>query len=355
MSFKHEPKRVPKRTGVSSLILKKNTGEASNSLMLKPLKYSQESFNQNFILEEDRHVEFVSGDVASPSPSAREADAVNQAAFETAKVSLQNELNQLREKELRSIQSELDRLREQAKQQGLVDGKEQAERRLASESAELIAKINDLGLLKKEDLKKLESFALKLALDIAQKVVQRQISLEPDVFTTLFKQAFDRITNKDEVIIRIHPDNVAQFEAYRTQFSKKFKDIGRLEVMEDNQMIVGGCSIETRLGYIDASIDTKLELLERSLTSLQEREFQQLDSQKGGLEKEQVKLDLSHIPSKPTVQSQPTPVKEEPVYSVAQNTSADDDFEDDDYEDEEEDDDQYEDDFDFEDYDDDFV
>ena len=38
-----------------------------------------------------------------------------------------------------------------------------------------------------------------------------------------------------------------------------------LSILEDSQVEPGGCVVETNLGYVDARIETKLELLEKAL------------------------------------------------------------------------------------------
>ena len=255
-----------------------STPSSSKSITLKPIKY-----NESFEEQKPTVVTSDSSNAQTDStPSSADTVPVpvidlnkeRESMLADAKQDIQTQVKALRDQNIQDMQSELEQLRADAKQQGYNEGKAEIENEMAAKANELVAKINELGAIKKDDLKKLEGFAIDLSKTMAEKIIQRQISLSDDVFTQVFKQAFDKITDKDEVIIQLNPNDLEAFNAYKDAFEDRFKDIRRLEVIEDSNIQAGGCSIETKLGYIDAKISTKLELLMKALLDFQEREFQ---------------------------------------------------------------------------------
>ena len=121
-------------------------------------------------------------------------------------------------------------------------------------------------------LDKKRDFTIDLSLAIAEHIIGHQIQKDEVVFETLFMNAIDKITEKDYVAITINPEDKSLLDSLREKFEDKFKDIQRLDVHTDTSMVSGGCTIETNLGFIDATVTSKLAILKQAIDEFHEKE-----------------------------------------------------------------------------------
>ena len=94
---------------------------------------------------------------------------------------------------------------------------------------------------------------------------EHRVGLPPTAVREYVDQAIRRITDKDKVIIKTCPEDADFVRQHREEILEKMPDIRTLEVHEDPRVEQGGCIIETRLGFIDSSISTKLASIEAAL------------------------------------------------------------------------------------------
>lgn len=188
--------------------------------------------------------------------------------LDVMKRNINDEMKDYKDQQIAAIQDELAQIKEdvskKAFQEAEAEGKkvyEQKTQELIDNSNELLNSINQLGSTKKENLFEKRDTVIKLAVEMAEKIVKKQIDLDPSSFESLFAEAFEKITSKDHVCIEINPEDVNSVKAYQEKFESKFKDIEKLEIKETTEVARGGCTIETNLGYIDATLSSKLELL----------------------------------------------------------------------------------------------
>ncbi len=193
-------------------------------------------------------------------------------SYAVMKRNINEEMEQYRNIQIQSIQDELIELRASAKQEGYQDGYEEGKGLFQDYSEQLLASINDLGKNKREDIIKKRDFIIELSLSVAEHIVCQQIQKDDAIFDRLFLEAIEKITEKDYVVITINPDDKPLLDSLREKFEDKFKDIQRLDVRTDNKMISGGCTIDTNLGFIDATVTSKLAILKKAIDEFHEKE-----------------------------------------------------------------------------------
>ena len=71
--------------------------------------------------------------------------------------------------------------------------------------------------------------------------------------------------NHIKVVVSSH--DFEAINAVRDQFDGLFSPVKRVELLEDKNMSVGGCLLETELGNVDATIDSQMALLWLELTN----------------------------------------------------------------------------------------
>jgi hypothetical protein len=102
----------------------------------------------------------------------------------------------------------------------------------------------------------------ELAAVIARRVIAREISLHPQLVFDLVREGLDALGKHDRVVIRLGRG----FEGQRASLEQRLLDRGsRAEVRVEPQLPDHACLVETDLGQVDESIETRLATLLHAL------------------------------------------------------------------------------------------
>ncbi len=102
----------------------------------------------------------------------------------------------------------------------------------------------------------------ELAAVIARRVIAREISLHPQLVCDLVREGLEALGRHDRVVIRLGHG----FESQRATLEQRLLDRGaRAEVRVEPQLPDHACLIETDLGQVDESVETRLATLLHAL------------------------------------------------------------------------------------------
>ena len=240
-------------------------------------------------------------------------------SLDVMKRNINEEIQSYKNEQLRLVQDELEQLKkdtaEKAYNDAVADGKkvyEEKTQELISKAHDLLTSIDQLGASKKEDLFQKRDTVIKLAIEMSEKIVKKQITLDPSTFESLFAEAFEKITDKDHVCIEVNPEDLPAVNEYKEKFESKFKSIEKLEIKDSNEIDRGGCTIETNLGYIDATVKYKLELLYQG--------FQAFHTQFDKDQKQTTKKASSELIENDSLSASSQALSESPEKDIIQNT-----------------------------------
>ncbi|HSW40442.1 MAG TPA: FliH/SctL family protein [Acidobacteriota bacterium] len=146
--------------------------------------------------------------------------------------------------------------------QGMRAGEEAAERRLESVLQRYSDTIAELKGLKKSYYSQVEREVVALAVEVAKKIVHREISVDQDIIRTLVRVALSHVTEKTAVIIHLNPVDYNFMMKAREELSKN--ESCDVALVADNSIQQGGCIIQTDCGEIDARIDEKFREVEHA-------------------------------------------------------------------------------------------
>lgn len=110
-----------------------------------------------------------------------------------------------------------------------------------------------------------EKEIVELTIDIAEKLVCRQLELKPETIVDIAKDACTQAKECEMVIIYVEPDQFESIKARQDEIAAQLYKSKRLKIIADPGITLGGCRIETELGYIDATITTMLKQLDKVL------------------------------------------------------------------------------------------
>ncbi|MFC1754203.1 FliH/SctL family protein [Thermoproteota archaeon] len=214
---------------------------------------------------------------ASPSYSITEEDKEQYLNKLTKKsrANLDKELEDYRSKAYSSIEKEKQETIEHAHQQGLEQGKKEGLEIYNKKVEEFLTTLSSAVNEKNKILHDSKKEVLDLAIIIAKQLIKEQVSLKPEIINKIVEEAIKKITDKDKVIIRVNSADLQTVQKYRIKILEIMSDIRHLEVHEDPFVDQGGCVIETKLGFIDSKVSTKLSGIQTALETAYEEELEE--------------------------------------------------------------------------------
>lgn len=105
---------------------------------------------------------------------------------------------------------------------------------------------------------------VRLATDIAERVLHDHIAIEPETVVTMTRQALQRLIAREKVTVRVNPADVEILRTHREALLNGH-DVESVRVVEDQRVDRGGVVIETESGTIDAKISSQLREARRVL------------------------------------------------------------------------------------------
>ena len=126
-------------------------------------------------------------------------------------------------------------------------------------------------LISKEEtnlIKHSQTGLVTLASKIARRLLSCELTLNPNVIHHIVSEALTKITDKSTVSIRVHPDDLPALQTHQSTLKQLVPDIQTLHLDSDPNIEPGGCMIETSLGYIDATVATKLASIELAIQTV---------------------------------------------------------------------------------------
>lgn len=210
-------------------------------------------------------------EIAAGTPLPQTDDLNRQEAkdyIESLKEKAQQEVTKI----LAAAQAQAQKEFEEAKQKGYEAGQQAAQKTAGEQSAQALATLNEAILAKKKIIKSSEPDILKLSLKIAEQVIKSEVSLNKDVVMNIVAEAVSKITDREQVVIRVNPSNIEQIKAQKSRLLSLIDGVKNLTIQEDATVDAGGCIIETSLGFVDARIGTKLTAIEEALARVGEDE-----------------------------------------------------------------------------------
>lgn len=160
---------------------------------------------------------------------------------------------------------DLQRYQEESYQRGLQDGKNLAERGLFNVFKGLRTAAEDLQLLREKVLRDSEDDLLMLTMAIARKVIGSEVLQDRQVIIRLIRTVLHNLNERDELVIRVHPDDHAVLVSSQNEALKHELGAIKFTLKPDASIEIGSCQVETEWGTVDAGFEAQLEEIYRRL------------------------------------------------------------------------------------------
>jgi hypothetical protein len=106
---------------------------------------------------------------------------------------------------------------------------------------------------------------LALAVDVAAKVVRRELRERPDAWLDMIRDGVRQAVDREQVRVRVPGVIAAYLRERMPALQARLEDVKQLEIIEDPSLDADGCVVETRFGELDLGVGAQLEQVRRGL------------------------------------------------------------------------------------------
>lgn len=160
---------------------------------------------------------------------------------------------------------EADSIREAAMKEGYEAGLEQSK-------ADLVEIKNSLGQFiraKEEVFEYIAPDILEISVDIAQKIIKKEIEQDPQVlFNTIVDVLKTLSKEESKVTLRVNPSEANEVKQAIPELLNLAGLDTKVIVLSDEEVNEGGCMVTTTNGIVDATIDSRIALVTQALREL---------------------------------------------------------------------------------------
>lgn len=160
-------------------------------------------------------------------------------------------------------EAELQQKLQEAFQKGVDEGRQQTERGLANVFRSLREAVDATIRLRERVLRDSEEDLLKLAIMVARKIIQQEISHDPRILANIVAETISCCSDHDKITIRLNPEDCSRVSANRSFYLTGIGANTQVSLIPDEAILPGGCMVDTITGTIDARIDVQLDEIYR--------------------------------------------------------------------------------------------
>ena len=164
-----------------------------------------------------------------------------------------------------AARQEADMIRSTAHQAGLESARHESDKERAELAERVAQTIEDIQRQTDEFWVAIEPELLKLAVEIARKVVHKEITESQEIILNMVKIALYQIKDRHSLKIRVNPADYDLLREHKEEIMSSCDGMRSLEIIDDRRVEQGGCLIESDNGNLDARIETQLREVERAL------------------------------------------------------------------------------------------
>lgn len=145
---------------------------------------------------------------------------------------------------------------EDERERGYKDGLEQGKQEMAEEMMDLVAK-------SAESFNRFQENVIGIVTRAVRRVIGEINATER--IQKIVENALLIIRNEKQATLRVHPSQAAEVRKTVDSFVKGNEATGLIEVVADPRLPEDSCVLETEVGVIDASLETQLKAIEKSI------------------------------------------------------------------------------------------
>lgn len=166
----------------------------------------------------------------------------------------------------------IEALKSEGFEQGYNEGRVKAEEELRLKVEEMMNEaqnvLEEAYRSKNQIIQEAEPFLVELSTSIAEKVIDKQLTLESDYMIDLIRKNLSRKREQGVITLCVSPSHYAFVEAAREELSLAVDSQAELKIIPDATVKDRGCVIRSSFGSVDARIDTQLTEIKKELVRI---------------------------------------------------------------------------------------
>ena len=153
----------------------------------------------------------------------------------------------------------------EGRQQGLAEARKVFEEQVARERTRLETTLMEFARERAQYFRQVEPEIVQLALAIARKILHREAQLDPWLLAGMVRVALEQIDGATHVVLRVHPQNAAEWRRY---LPMHLNPAEVPEILEDPTQLPDQCKLETSMGTTTIGMEVQLKEIEQGLMDL---------------------------------------------------------------------------------------
>ncbi|MDF2723235.1 MAG: flagellar biosynthesis protein [Paenibacillus sp.] len=162
--------------------------------------------------------------------------------------------------------------KKQGYEAGFQQGLAQAEAQVRGQYEQLLGEartiIESAVAIKQQMIQESEPFLIELSCSIAEKIITRQLSLEPSWSIELIKKVLTRRREQGVITLCVSPEQFQFVADARDELALALDSQAELQIIPDPGVLSYGCVVRSSFGSIDAKIDTQLTEIKKALQQM---------------------------------------------------------------------------------------
>lgn len=149
--------------------------------------------------------------------------------------------------------------------QGLKDGSETGLKGMIITQEHLDKLLQLMQALPRKIFKDYREWFVTSTLTVARQVIRKELDTHPEILARLIGSLLDEVQESHSLILHLNPKDIESLEEY-TGLKDILQESNRSFALKpDPRLERGGCRMETELQILDASIETRLGLIEQAV------------------------------------------------------------------------------------------
>ncbi len=148
---------------------------------------------------------------------------------------------------------------------GLEEGKQEAYREMSQQlegQFEAFSKtLDSLNKLKQEMVAFNEAQLIKMVYQMASKVAKKEIEADPELILPLIKDCVTATQQAEDIKVLLNKEDFEFINTIKEKLGRDFDFLDKVELLESEKILKGGCVVETNYGSVDGTIETRINKL----------------------------------------------------------------------------------------------
>ena len=160
---------------------------------------------------------------------------------------------------------EANTIKEAAAKEGYQEGLETAKSDIEAVKNALVEFFN----AKQEVYESIAPDILEISLDIAKKIIKKEISDNPEIILENIKDIMKGLSKEEtKITLKVNPSQVSMLKQEVPEVASSLGLEAKIYIVSDENVMEGGCIVTTTNGVIDATIESQLAIISEVLKEI---------------------------------------------------------------------------------------